>query len=166
MTRRSHGEGTVYQRADGKWIAEVQLPNDRLGRRRRRKRIAKTKKEAAEDNRRKKIPPPKYDVSISLVGVASSGQEVSRYLAALNASLGENHPDTLSTRQNLVETYLAVGQSKDASGAFEVLEDHRAGHGVTVIESAAAGFDVDVRWQAAVAGASRGVGIVKILQNR
>jgi integrase len=46
MTRRSHGEGTVYQRADGKWVAEVQLPNDHLGRRRRRKRTAKTKKEA------------------------------------------------------------------------------------------------------------------------
>ena len=46
MTRRSHGEGTVYQRADGKWVAEVQLPNNHLGRRRRRKRIAKTKKEA------------------------------------------------------------------------------------------------------------------------
>ena len=46
MTRRSHGEGTVYQRSDGRWVAEVQLPNDHLGRRRRRKRIAKTKKEA------------------------------------------------------------------------------------------------------------------------
>jgi len=46
MTRRSHGEGTVYLRADGKWVAEVQLPNDHLGRRRRRKRTAKTKKEA------------------------------------------------------------------------------------------------------------------------
>jgi integrase len=46
MTRRSHGEGTVYQRSDGRWVAEVQLPNDHLGRRRRRKRTVKTKKEA------------------------------------------------------------------------------------------------------------------------
>ena len=46
MTRRSPGEGTVYQRADGKWVAEVPLPNDHLGRRRRRKRIANTKKQA------------------------------------------------------------------------------------------------------------------------
>ena len=48
MTRRSHGEGTVYQRSDGRWVAEVQLPNDHLGRRRRRKRIAKTKKQAEQ----------------------------------------------------------------------------------------------------------------------
>ena len=48
MTRRSPGEGTVYQRADGKWVAEVPLPNDHLGRRRRRKRIADTKKQAEQ----------------------------------------------------------------------------------------------------------------------
>jgi len=48
VTRRSPGEGTVYQRADGKWVAEVPLPNDHLGRRRRRKRIADTKKQAEQ----------------------------------------------------------------------------------------------------------------------
>ncbi len=46
MTRRSPGEGTVYQRSDGRWVAEVQLPNDHLGRRRRRKRTANTKRQA------------------------------------------------------------------------------------------------------------------------
>jgi len=46
MTRRSPGEGTVYQRKDGKWVAEVPLPNNHLGRRRRRKRIAATRREA------------------------------------------------------------------------------------------------------------------------
>ena len=46
MNRRSPGEGTVYQRADGKWVAEVPLPKDHLGRRRRRKRTADTKREA------------------------------------------------------------------------------------------------------------------------
>ena len=48
MTRRSPGEGTVYQRKDGKWVAEVQLPNDHLGRRHRRKRTANTKKQAEQ----------------------------------------------------------------------------------------------------------------------
>ncbi len=48
MTRRSPREGTVYQRNDSKWVAEVQLPNDHLGRRRRRKRTVKTKKEAEQ----------------------------------------------------------------------------------------------------------------------
>jgi integrase len=46
MTRHSPGEGTVYQRKDGKWVTEVPLPDDHLGRRRRRKRTVKTKKEA------------------------------------------------------------------------------------------------------------------------
>ena len=48
MTRRSPGEGTVYQRKDGKWVTEVQLPNDHLGRRHRRKRTANTKKQAEQ----------------------------------------------------------------------------------------------------------------------
>ncbi len=48
MSRRSPREGTVYQRNDSKWVAEVQLPNDHLGRRRRRKRTVKTKKEAEQ----------------------------------------------------------------------------------------------------------------------
>ena len=48
MTRRSPGEGTVYQRVDGKWVTEVPLPKNHLGRRRRRKRIADTKKEAEQ----------------------------------------------------------------------------------------------------------------------
>ena len=46
MTRRSPGEVTVYQRNDGKWVAEVSLPKHHLGRRRRRKRIATTRREA------------------------------------------------------------------------------------------------------------------------
>ena len=46
MNRRSPGEGTVYQRADSKWVVEVPLPKDHLGRRRRRKRIAATRREA------------------------------------------------------------------------------------------------------------------------
>lgn len=52
--------------------------SDRLGAQR-----AKTKEEAAEDG--KKIRPPRYKVSISLVGVAPSNMEVSRYLAELNS---------------------------------------------------------------------------------
>ncbi|MHC5114997.1 MAG: PilN domain-containing protein [Planctomycetota bacterium] len=43
---------------------------------------AKTKAEATKDQ--KKIRPPKYRVKISLVGVAPSGEEVSKYLADLN----------------------------------------------------------------------------------
>ncbi len=44
---------------------------------------AKTRKNAANENDRKRIRPPRYAVSISLVGVAPTGQEVSRFLAEL-----------------------------------------------------------------------------------
>ena len=45
-------------------------------------RRAPTKQEATAEKR--KIKAPKYKVSIELIGVAPTGQEVSRYLAALN----------------------------------------------------------------------------------
>ena len=51
MSRQSPGEGSVYKRADGKWVTEVSLPKDHLGRRRRRKRIATTKKQAEQIRR-------------------------------------------------------------------------------------------------------------------
>lgn len=51
--------------------------NDRLARR------APTKQEAAVEKR--KVKPPKYKVMVELIGVAPTGQEVSRYLAELNS---------------------------------------------------------------------------------
>lgn len=45
---------------------------------------AKTRKNAAAKNERTRIRPPRYTVSISLVGVAPSGHEVSGFLAELN----------------------------------------------------------------------------------
>ena len=51
MSRQSPGEGTVYKRADGKWVTEVSLPKDHLGRRRRRKRIAATRRQAEQIRR-------------------------------------------------------------------------------------------------------------------
>ncbi|MBT8484282.1 MAG: hypothetical protein HKO59_14630 [Phycisphaerales bacterium] len=58
---------------------------DKKGRKRSRMKPtrAPTKEDAQEVQ--KKIRPPKYDVAISLVGVAPRGQEVTRYLAELNA---------------------------------------------------------------------------------
>jgi integrase len=41
--RRGHGEGTLYQRADGRWAAEISLENGK-----RKTLYAKTRKEAAE----------------------------------------------------------------------------------------------------------------------
>lgn len=46
---RAKGEGTVYQRADGRWVAQLDLGVDReTGRRRRPTRVRKSKKAAAE----------------------------------------------------------------------------------------------------------------------
>jgi Tfp pilus assembly protein PilN len=44
---------------------------------------AKTKQDAEKEV--KKVRPPRYKVSIALIGVAPTGQEVSRFLAELNA---------------------------------------------------------------------------------
>jgi len=44
--RRSDGEGTVFQRSDGTWVASISLGKDHNGKRRRRSRNARTKKEA------------------------------------------------------------------------------------------------------------------------
>ena len=43
---RSDGEGSIYQRKDGKWVANISLGNDHTGKRMRRTRIAKNKKQA------------------------------------------------------------------------------------------------------------------------
>ena len=45
---------------------------------------AKTRKNAATENEGKRIRPPRYTVTITLVGIAPSGQEVSGFLAELN----------------------------------------------------------------------------------
>jgi len=63
---------------------------------------APTKEEAAEEQ--KKIRPPRYKVEISLVGVAPTDLEVSRYLAELNA-----YP-------LLREVTLAYSEEKDIEG--------------------------------------------------
>jgi hypothetical protein len=41
--RRGHGEGTIYQRKDGRWVAEITLENSR-----RKSMYAKTRKDAAD----------------------------------------------------------------------------------------------------------------------
>ena len=43
---RSDGEGSIYQRKDGKWVASISLGKDHTGKRMRRTRIAKNKKQA------------------------------------------------------------------------------------------------------------------------
>jgi integrase len=47
MSRRGHGEGSIYQRADGRWCATLDLGTVN-GKRRRKVRYARTRKEAAE----------------------------------------------------------------------------------------------------------------------
>ena len=44
---RSDGEGSIYQRKDGKWVASISLGKDHTGKRMRRTRITKTKKQAS-----------------------------------------------------------------------------------------------------------------------
>ena len=45
-TRRDHGDGSIYQDARGRWIAQISLGRGPDGRRIRRKRVARTKNDA------------------------------------------------------------------------------------------------------------------------
>lgn len=44
---RSDGDGSIYQRSDGKWVAAISLGKDHTGKRQRRTRIATNRKQAA-----------------------------------------------------------------------------------------------------------------------
>jgi len=44
---RSDGEGSIYQRTDGKWVASISIGKDHTGKRMRRTRVTSTKKQAA-----------------------------------------------------------------------------------------------------------------------
>ena len=44
---RSDGDGSIYQRSDGKWVASISLGKDHTGKRQRRTRIATNRKQAA-----------------------------------------------------------------------------------------------------------------------
>ena len=54
--RRGYGEGSIYQRKDGKWCASMDVGFDTTGRRKRRYVYGKTKKEVQE----KKCSPHKW----------------------------------------------------------------------------------------------------------
>ena len=44
---RSDGEGSIYQRKDGKWVASISMGKDHTGKRIRKTRTASTKKQAS-----------------------------------------------------------------------------------------------------------------------
>ena len=49
MTRktRSDGEGSIYPREDGRWVASISMGKDHTGKRMRKTRIASSKKQAS-----------------------------------------------------------------------------------------------------------------------
>ena len=61
---RSDGDGSVYQRNDGKWVASISLGKDHTGKRMRRTRTAETKKQAAAKLR--ELQNQKYDNSVTI----------------------------------------------------------------------------------------------------
>lgn len=60
---------------------EVRATTGRMGEAKR----AKTKQEAEAEQEQKKVEPPRYKVTLTMVGVAPSDLEVSRYMSELNA---------------------------------------------------------------------------------
>ena len=47
--RRGNGEGSIYQRADGRWCATITVGYDERGKRRRRTVFGRTKKEVRDE---------------------------------------------------------------------------------------------------------------------
>ena len=46
--RRGHGEGSIFHRSDGRWVAKVTIGYDAAGKRRRKTVYGKTKKEVQD----------------------------------------------------------------------------------------------------------------------
>ena len=63
MTKRGNREGSIYQRSDGRWVAQISLPGDSRIRRRRKSIYGRTRDEV----RRKKLDAEKL---VKTVGVS------------------------------------------------------------------------------------------------
>jgi hypothetical protein len=75
VKRRGHGEGAIFQRQDGRWVARIVLPNGK-----RNDQYAKTRKEATEKLRDAQR---KVDDGLSLDPDRQTvGQFLSKWLAA------------------------------------------------------------------------------------
>jgi integrase len=107
--RRGKGEGSVYQRADGRWVAQVEAGLDRDGRRRRPRAVRRTKREAlaALDELRRQV-----DQGVTPERTQSVGEFLEWWLATVVPDTVK--PSTVDGYERIVTLYIAphVGRVK------------------------------------------------------
>jgi integrase len=107
--RRGTGEGSVYKRADGRWIAQVEAGLDRDGRRRRPRAVRRTKREAlaALDELRRQV-----DQGVTPERTQSVGEFLEWWLATVVPDTVK--PSTADAYADIVRLYIAphVGRVK------------------------------------------------------
>ncbi|MGH9214908.1 MAG: tyrosine-type recombinase/integrase [Acidimicrobiales bacterium] len=108
-SRRGRGEGSVYQRADGRWVASVEAGLDRDGRRRRPRAVRRTKREAlaALDELRRQA-----DQGVTPERTQSVGEFLEWWLATVVPDTVK--PSTVDGYERIVKLYIAphVGRVK------------------------------------------------------
>jgi integrase len=100
--RRGTGEGSVYQRADGRWVAQVEAGLDRAGRRRRPRAVRRTKREAlaALDEFRRQV-----DQGVTPERTQSVGEFLEWWLATVLPDTVK--PSTVDAYADIVRLYIA-----------------------------------------------------------
>jgi integrase len=108
-SRRGRGEGSVYQRADGRWVASVEAGMDRDGRRRRPRAVRRTKREAlaALDELRRQS-----DQGVTPERTQSVGEFLEWWLATVVPDTVK--PSTVDAYADIVRLYITphVGRVK------------------------------------------------------
>jgi integrase len=108
-SRRGTGEGSVYQRADGRWVAQVEAGLDSDGRRRRPRAVRRTKREAlaALDELRRQA-----DQGVTPERTQSVGEFLEWWLATVVPDTVK--PSTVDGYERIVKLYIAphVGRVK------------------------------------------------------
>src|SRR5829696_8762132 len=103
--RRGHGEGAIYQRADGRWVGRLVLPDGK-----RKSYYAKTRKEAG-DKLKQAIKDQDDGLDLS-AGRLSVAQFLDRWLAA-SVKPSTRHK-TFTTYESLCRTAISprIGKKK------------------------------------------------------
>lgn len=101
--RRDHGDGSVFERSDGRWVAMLDLGRRPDGRRHRVKRTAPTKTKA-----KAKLAEMKREAELGIAGT-SSRQTVAEYLdwwLAHDAPTGKASADTIAGYAEVARLYI------------------------------------------------------------
>lgn len=139
MARRTRGDGSLFQRADGYWVGQVELPTVD-GSRRRRRVVAKDRNDAIA--RLKKLRTDVDEGRIAVTGTTTVEKWLNRWITDIHASrirpttlgdykstidnhiipaLGKKRLDKL-TPQHVRELHKAIGPSRTAVVAHVVLQ--------------------------------------------